>query len=77
MQNIALAKAKVQVVRYIYYLFSEFVQVLGDKHFISCAASGFHAEAFKCESVENSDGEENNRCAKRRGGRAYIMKCNL
>ena len=57
MQDIALAKAKVQVVRYIYYLFSEFV----------------HAEAFKCESEENSDGEENNTCAKRRGGRAYEM----
>ena len=75
MQDIALAKAKVQVVRHIYYLFSEFVQVLGGKHFISWAASGFHAEAFRCESesVESSDGEENNTCAKRRGGRAYEM----
>ena len=56
----------------LFAIFSEFVQVLGDIHFISFAASGFHAETFKYKLVENREEEENNTYAKCRGGRAYI-----
>lgn len=56
----------------MFAIFGEFVQVLGGIHFIIFAASGFHAETFKYESVENREEEVNNTYAKCRGGRDYI-----
>ena len=54
-------------------LLAGFFRALGSPWFISRVADGPHTDEGECEAVENSEEEEANASAKRRGGRAY--KC--